>query len=257
MTTKAEQWAADLSSWGIPENILKQAPESPWIHPPALFAVPTEISESTSHRIAREALPENGSVLDVGCGGGIAAFAIAPPAKSVFGVDHQQEMLDMFANQAEAKGLKHQEIFGDWPAVENNSPVADVVTCHHVVYNVSNIVPFLRALNNHATKRVVIEMPQEHPLSGMRSAWKKFWNLDRPNAPTPSDLVAVLKEMGIVANLELSQGGAPRSVDPRDAVRFMRIRLCLPAERDSEIESFLIKNPQNENRKLATIWWDV
>jgi SAM-dependent methyltransferase len=257
MNHPAIKWAQDLESWGIPNEILEQAPQSPWIHPPALFALPDVIADSTSHRIAREAMPNDGSVLDIGCGGGVAAFAVVPPAKSVFGVDHQQEMLNMFARSAESKGLTHQEIFGDWPAVEKQTPQADVVTCHHVVYNVSDIVPFLTALDAHAKNRVVIEMPQEHPLSNMRAAWKEFWNLDRPTAPTPADLVAVLDEMGIKANLELSEGGAPRSMNPYDAIKFMRIRLCLDSSRDSDIEAFIASQPVVETRKLATIWWDV
>lgn len=256
MTTNSEKWANDLASWGIPEQILQQAPESPWIHPPAIFAVPAEIAESTSHRVAREAMPSNGTVLDVGCGGGMAAFAIAPPAQTVIGVDHQSEMLTMFANTAEEKGLTHQEFLGDWPDIANQTPIADVVTCHHVVYNVSDIVPFVSQLSNHARRRVVLEMPQEHPLATMREAWKEFWDLDRPTGPTPIDLVHVLQEMGIDAQLELSEGGSPRSVDPNDAVKFMRIRLCLSADRDGDIKDFLDRHPQDKKRKLATIWWD-
>jgi len=34
---------------------------------------------------------------EVGCGGGIAAFATVPPVRHVIGVDHQPEMLDMFS----------------------------------------------------------------------------------------------------------------------------------------------------------------
>lgn len=256
MSTSAEAWANNLASWGIPNEILDQAPQSPWIHPPALFTLPSEILETVSHRVARDAMPEGGTVLDIGCGGGIAAFAIAPPASQVLGVDHQQEMLDMFATSANDKGLLHQEFLGDWPQVADQTPIADVVTCHHVVYNVADIVPFLSAMSSHARHRVVIEMPQEHPLATMRSAWKEFWNLDRPTAPTPKELVNVLSDMGISANLELSEGTSPRTMEPDDAVRFMRIRLCLPEERDADIRKFLEQNPQDTNRKLATIWWD-
>ena len=253
----AEKWAADLSQWAIPENIISQAPESPWIHPPTMFALPAEIPDSPSHRRAREAMPVGGSVLDIGCGGGMAAFAIAPPAGTVIGVDHQDEMLVMFAESATSKGLAHQEVPGDWPDVSPQTPNADVVTCHHVAYNVARIEPFLTALNSHATKRVVIELPQQHPLSTMRNAWKKFWDLDRPVNPTPQDLIEVLKQMGIDANLELWQGPKLRPLDIEDDVRFLRIRLCLDSSRDSEIREFLESEESSAFRDLATIWWDV
>ncbi len=235
---------------------MSQAPESPWIHPPAMFTLPTEISDSPSHQRAREAMPIDGSVLDIGCGGGIAAFAVAPPAGTVIGVDHQDEMLKMFAESANAKGFEHQEVLGDWPDVSPQTPKADVVTCHHVAYNVAQIEPFLKALDSHATKRVVIELPQQHPLSSMRKAWKTFWDLDRPVKPTPQDLIEVLEQMGISANLELWQGPKLRPIPIEDEIRFLRIRLCLDDSRDADLRDFIEAQEPMESRALATIWWD-
>jgi SAM-dependent methyltransferase len=256
MSNAAQKWAADLSQWAIPESIMSQAPESPWIHPPAMFTLPTEIPDSPSHQRAREAMPIGGSVLDIGCGGGIAAFAIAPPAGTVIGVDHQDEMLKMFAESANTKGLEHQEVLGDWPDVSPQTPIADVVTCHHVAYNVAQIEPFLKALDSHATKRVVIELPQQHPLSSMRKAWKTFWDLDRPVNPTPQDLIEVLEQMGISANLELWQGPKLRPIPIEDEIRFLRIRLCLDDSRDADLRDFIEAQEPMESRALATIWWD-
>jgi SAM-dependent methyltransferase len=253
----ARRWADDLAAWGIPQHILDQAPESPWIHPPALFGVPDEIPDTPSHRVAREALPEGGSVLDVGCGGGIAAFALVPPAGTVVGVDHQQKMLDMFGQRAEALGVRHAEVMGDWPDVALITPPADVAVCHHVVYNIADIVPFLAALNDHAARRVVIEMPQQHPLAGLSPAWLHFWGLERPTAPGPADLQAVLADMGIAANVDVWSHGKVRPVAIDDDVRFTRIRLCLPESRDAEVREFLAAQPRPETRALATVWWDV
>jgi len=256
VNTAAKKWAHDLSAWGIPQEILDQAPESPWIHPPAVFTLPEVIADSPSHQRAREVLPEGGSVLDVGCGGGIATYAIAPPAGTVIGVDHQQEMLDMFAGTAIERGLQHQEIFGDWPAVADQAPVADVVTCHHVVYNVSDIEPFLRSLDAHASKRVVIEMPQNHPLASRRGAWQHFWQIERPVNPTPHDLMDVLAELGISAHLELWDGPNVKALPLEDEVRFLRIRLCLDSSKDQEIREFIAGESAPSHRSLATIWWD-
>lgn len=253
----ARRWADALDAWAIPESILSQAPESPWIHPPALFTLPDEIAATPSHIRAREAMPEAGSVLDVGCGGGVAAFAVVPPAAQVIGVDHQQEMLDMVQATATQRGVAATAIFGDWPAVADQTPTADVVTCHHVVYNVRGIVPFLQQLHSHARHRVVIEMPQQHPLSGMASAWRHFWNLERPTTPTPHDLMEVLHEMGIAAHLELWDGESVRRIDPELEAHFLRIRLCLPEEREPEVRAFLEAAPPPGPRALATIWWDV
>ena len=252
----SSNWSSALDAWGIPSEILQQAPQNPWIHPPALFAVPEVIPETPSHLRARETLDSGGSVLDIGCGGGIAAFAVAPPASSVIGVDHQQEMLTMFAATAQARGLKHEEVLGDWPDVAAQTPTADVVTCHHVVFNIPQIEAFIRELNSHANQRVVIEMPQQHPLSTMTAAWKHFWDLDRPVKPTSDDLIQIVQAMELKPKFEHWEHPIRSGLTLDDEVRFMRIRLCLPESKDDEIRGFIQDNPAASTRKLTTIWWD-
>lgn len=254
--TAAEKWKSDLLAWSIPQEIIDQAPETPWIHPPSLFQVPKQIELTISHQKAFEALPIDGSILDIGCGGGIAAFAMGSKAGKVIGVDHQSEMLDMFTQNAQDRHIESAVHDGFWPAVANEVEIADVAVSHHVVYNVQEIVPFIQAMNSHARKRVVIEMPQHHPLSNLSAAWKSFWKLERPKTPTPEDLIKVLNEMGIKAHLELWNGNLPIEHDIDEAVRFMRIRLCLPSSKDGEVRKFLLDNPPSEVRPLATIWWN-
>lgn len=197
-----EKWRTDLASWAIPEEILAQAEVPPWFHPAALFALPEKIWDSPSHQRAREAMPLGGTVLDIGCGGGIAAFAISPPAEKVIGVDHQREMLDMFVANALERNLHVETFEGFWPAIADQVPQADVVTVHHVVYNVGEIEPFIESLISHARKRVVLELPLVHPMTPRSIGWKHFWNLDRPTSPTSDDFLNVLEEMGIKANFE-------------------------------------------------------
>ena len=99
-TTAGNYWRESLSAWAIPDEIINNAPENPWIHPPVMFELPDVIEDSISHQRAREVLVSGDSVLDIGCGGGIAAFAVVPPATHVIGVDHQAEMLEMFSKNA-------------------------------------------------------------------------------------------------------------------------------------------------------------
>ena len=257
MTTAAEQWKMDLASWAIPKEILDQAVEKPWIHPPALFEIPEVITDSLSHQRAREAMPAGGSVLDIGCGGGIGAFGITPPATHVIGVDEQEEMLTLFKNNAAQYGATVETVLGQWPAVADRTPVADVVTVHHVAFNVGDIVPFLAALNSHARKRVVIEVPVIHPMSNMNEGWKHFWNIIRPTVPVAGDLINVLDEIGIKATIEYFEGEILLDKKVEGANGFIRRRLCLPESRQSEIDAFISENPMPERRNLAVIWWDI
>ena len=257
MATAAQRWRDALDAWAIPDEIIDAAPESPWIHPPELFAVPDTIAPSPSHDRAREVLSAGATVLDVGCGGGVAAFALTPPATHVIGVDHQPEMLEMFRANAAARGVACDTVEGFWPSVAARTPGGDVVTAHHVVYNVADIGPFLEQLSSHATRRVVIEMPQRHPLSSLSAAWEHFWGLERPTTPTSDDLLAVLGEMGVTLRSEDFVGSLRNAPDLESAARFARIRLCLPTSREDEVRSFLRDNPPPVDRPLTSIWWDV
>ena len=256
MTSAVEKWKSDLDSWAIPKEILDQAEVPPWFHPAALFALPDEIHDSPSHQKAREAMPNDGTVLDIGCGGGIAAFAIAPPAKHLIGVDHQSEMLEMFSANAQKRGLSSETFEGFWPAVAEKVPVADVVTCHHVVFNVGDIKEFIEALDSHARKRVVIELPLAHPTSPRNAGWKHFWNLDRPTSPTADDFMKVLEEVGIPARIEKFLGKVTVEESDEDRIEYTRMRLCLPKSRTNEVIEFLKSESNSGTREVAVVWWD-
>ena len=252
MTNAGDRWRVNLKEWAIPEEILSKAPTSPWIHPPAVFQIPDEIPLTPSHERAREV--SLNSVLDIGCGGGIAAFAT--DAQHLIGVDHQQEMLEMFQNNAKSRGRDSVVHLGFWPGIEGKVENADVVTAHHVVYNVPMIEDFLTAMDSHSKVRVVIEMPQRHPLPNLSLAWKHFWNLERPTKPNHEDLLEILNELGISANLELWESPTASKLSKADQVGFDLIRLCLPESRREELSEFFEQNPIPHSRSLATIWWD-
>ena len=163
----------------------------------------------------------------------------------------------MFANSAKARGLEYEVIEGFWPAVTEQTPVADVVTVHHVVYNVGEIAPFINALNSHARKRVVIELPLVHPMTPRSNGWKHFWNLDRPKSPTIDDFMAVLSQMGISANLEKFTGRILLDEGEADRVEYTLMRLCLPETRRDEVIEFLKSDPSPTSRELAVVWWDI
>ena len=252
-------WRGSLQQWAIPQHIIDAAPESPWIHPVESFVPRGDLHVDVPSRTrALEALTgDSPSVLDVGCGGGRAAFGLVPPAVRVVGVDHQQGMLDVFAQQAADRGVACETVPGDWPEASPRTPVCDVVVCHHVFYNVQDLEPFVRVLSAHAARRVVVELPGVHPLSNMSAAWSHFWGLERPSSPTADDALACVRSLGHDARIEWF-ADPPRDHHPPtdDEVRHTRIRLCLSAERDNDVREFLASHPRAP-RQLATIWWDV
>lgn len=251
------RWASALPEWAIPRAILDAAPESPWIHPVSSFTPGDDVHVDVPSRLrALEALPEGGSVLDVGCGGGRAAFGLVPPASLVVGVDHQRSMLDVFDNQAAKREVSSETVLGDWPVVADAAPVCDVVVCHHVFYNVADLRPFVEALTSHARFRVVVELPQRHPLSSLTPLWQRFWNLERPNVPTHLDALEAVRETGVDARLEEFSEPLSTGAMSDEQVANTRIRLCLTPDRDPEVRAAMAEHPVTE-RRLATIWWNV
>ncbi|MHB8341022.1 MAG: methyltransferase domain-containing protein, partial [Mycobacteriales bacterium] len=237
-------------------DILAAAPESPWGFPVELFRVPEQSPDTPSRRRALETLPAGGDVLDVGCGGGAGALALVPPASRVTGIDASAAMLREFAAAAERRGVEHTEIEGSWPAAAAAAPIADVVVCHHVAYNVADLAEFATALAGHARRRVVLELSARHPLVATAALWRRFHNLARPEGPSAELAIEVLAGAGIQVREERFLR-APREVPREVLVAFTRRRLCLPASRDGEVDEALGQVGEVVPRELVTLWWDV
>ena len=250
-------WAAELAAWAIPQSILDQAPESPWGFPPKLFAAAPTPTDTPSRRHALAALPPSGgSVIDVGAGAGAASLALVPPAAFITAVDTSSTMLDAFEA---AVTVPHRTVNGEWPAVATEVDAADVVVCHHVLYNVSDLVPFVSALTTSARSRVVCELTAVHPQVSLNALWRHFWDLDRPEGPTADDALAVIRDAGYKAQIErwsrphrAQSSGASRA----EVVAFARRRLCLTADRDAEVDALLAEDALMAQADVVTIWWD-
>ena len=258
--TAAERWRDALASWAIPERILAQAPEDPWALPVALFDHPS--GELTpSHRRALEALESGSDVLDVGAGRCAMSLPLRPPAARIIAVDSSAAMLQ--------DSPADITILGRWPDVAAQAGRARVVICGHVLYNVADLPPFIRALNAAAERRVVVEITRSHPRDRAleRQLWRHFWNLERPREPTWEDARAVARDCGIephVEQWESTQRGGFMSLD--DLVSWMRRTVCLDSSRDAEVRSIVIKEAvkqdgrwrlSGEPRSLVTLWWDT
>ena len=252
------RWAAQLAGWAIPAEILAGAPEPPWGFEPAEFAVDQRGPvETASSAVEREVLPPGGSVLDVGSGGGRGSLVLAPPAGLIRAVDESRAMLDLLVETAKPSGVEVVTHHGRWPDIADSVPPADVVVCHHVVYNAPDIVPFLVALTDHALLAVVVELTSSHPMTGWSDAWRQFWGLERPPGPSADDFIAIVRQLGWSPETwrrQRSPDDLP-FLDPERAVRSTRRRLCLPVERTDEVADYLREHPLQWPSEVVTVRW--
>jgi SAM-dependent methyltransferase len=267
---RLERWRADLAAWAIPEHITAAVAESPWVLPRQVFARRADRVSATpsgpSYRRAWAALDPPGSVLDVGSGAGAASLPLLPRATSLTAVDSDPEMLEEFSERSSAAGITARSVVGRWPEAAREAGPADVVTCHHVLYNVPDVRPFVTALTASARRTVVAEITTQHPLVSLNELWLRFHGLRRPVAPTAADLIEILEAMRLQPGYESWRRPGGRDYASFDEmVDVTRRRLCLPPERAAEVAAALAasgtdpEDPEDlgsSGRDVVTIWWN-
>jgi SAM-dependent methyltransferase len=264
-----ERWRRDLESWAIPDEIFAATPESPWVLPRQLFARRAELRleapSGPSFERAWEALATPGSVLDIGTGAGAACLPLVARATEITVVDSDAELLSVLAASARRLGADVRQICGRWPDVAGEVDAADLVTCHHVLYNVPDIGPFLAELTAHARRLVVVEITARHPLTTLNPLWERFHGVVRPNVPTADDMLALLEALGLEPSFEVWSPAAEREHESfEDLVEVTRRRLCLDPGRADEVASALreqgaehdhLGELRSRRLDLCTIWW--
>jgi SAM-dependent methyltransferase len=268
-------WRKQLEGRAIPQDILEAAPESPWTLPTEPFRRRAERSGAgsatpTTTR-ALEVLPPGGSVLDVGSGSGATSLPLTNRAGRIVAVDASAAMLAGLTATAATRGVDMETIEGTWPDVADRAPRCDVAVCGHVLYNVPDLDPFLRALDQHAQRRVVVELTEHHPLAWMADLWQRFHGIVFPGGPTAGDAIEIVQDLGYGVHRDerqpapdASHGGFERR---QDAIALVRRRLCLSPDRDAELAEALGDRLRADREGLwsagpleqtiVTLWWNV
>lgn len=258
MTAAGDRWREAVRGLAVPQSIRDAAPDpGPPLEASRFRWNPEEDAKQPvrpSRRRALEALPEGGTVLDVGVGGGASSFGLAGRAGLIVGVDPLEGMLEAFLESAADVGVEVRAVLGRWPDVAGEVEPADVAVCHHAVYGVEEVEDFVGALTASARHRVVIEVSTRSPLAQLNPLWESIHGLTRPDPPVADNLQAVLVDMGLAVEREdmLLPPRLPE-VTP-DLVAFVRRRLHVGPGHDDRIESWLQAREPVEHG-VAALWW--
>lgn len=257
-----QHWTRELADWAIPPAILDAAPRNPYEFAASVIRRPTVDPLATpTGRVVLERLGEGERVLDIGCGAGrIAGPFVA--GHDVVGVEPREGLA------AVAREVGITVFAGAWPDLATAVGRAPVVLSTHVMYDVADPVPFLTAMHDAATRRVVIEVTQAHPWAGIGPLYRRFHDLDRPQGPTAADLADVIAQVvGMTPQVEgWTRPGA--TYDSVTALADQTARmLCLSPEPTvltdiAEIvtaEGTILDDGRirTADTHQATLWWDT
>lgn len=168
---------------------------SAWDSRAAGMAAKALRSNYTRDFVARMDLAGAESLLDVGCGPGTIALAVAPRLRRVVGLDYSAAMLDALRAQAAEQGLQHVEtLHRAWEDDWSDVPVCDVAVASRATL-VDDIAAALAQLDAKARRRVYLT----HPAGGhfIDPAIQRVIGRSVPTVPDYIYLVNILHRMGI------------------------------------------------------------
>ncbi|MDA8197716.1 MAG: class I SAM-dependent methyltransferase [Actinomycetota bacterium] len=243
----AIRWKSALELWRIPEEIVAKAPQNPFSLNPKKFHPDQSRRESGTVR-ELERLISNfddapPSLLDVGSGAGGISLLVASRVRSVVAIDQSRAMLDALADNANSLGVLDRitTIESSWPTSSKVS--ADIVLNANVLYNVPEIVPFVKALIDAAKESVVIEVTKNHPLSNVNALFQHFHGIVRPTTPTSTDVAELILALGYSPRIESwVRTSANHDIDFEERLDEYQNRACIEVGRREELRRYLEEN---------------
>lgn len=266
--TAAEHWRSQLAAWEIPADLLAAVTEDPYRWPVEVFRrrniSADESDPAPTTGIVQRLADEGGSVLDIGAGTGRASIPLARLGHPVTAVEKSGAMA--VALREETVDLDGYAVIEDaWPLAEDPGSF-DVVMAAHVVYDVSPIETFIKAMHAHARRGVVLELTESHPWTPLGRYYRALHGIDRPVGPSVEDLVAVVVEsVGVVPQVERwERPGGTWFESWDEIVELYRRRLVVPDARIDEVRPLLEPDVTEIEgrlmvgdtvRHLATVSW--
>ncbi len=182
------------------------------------------------------------TVLDVGAGTGRFAVPLARQAYRLIATEPAPAMRQVLSDNLAAAQLTNTRIVATpWPEAlaEVGVGQADVTICSHVLYPISDIVPFISALEQ-ATQiggLLFIYLRAGQNSDFVQELWQELHDESLTPQPDYLDAYNVLAQMGICANLTMVKNTSLWRFDSLDeAVAAYQERLCLHDDETAKLK---------------------
>lgn len=166
------------------------------------------------HRLLRH-VTHDMTVLDIGAGAGRYSLPIALHCLGLTAVEPSAAMAKEFLQTARKSDVKNVSVIREaWDKAI--APRADVVLTVHTIGAVAEAMGFIRKANENAAGKVIVVMDVDSPDSISARIWEQVYREPRCRLPDMRDLLDLLLEMGIVADVEVIPGRTTKAWDTFD-----------------------------------------
>lgn len=204
-------------------------------------ADPRRTDDNLAGHLQRQVAPEQ-VVLDVGAGGGRLALPLALIAKKIVAVEPSASMCRVLREVADEFDIKNVEVIeSGW--LDAQVPRADIALCCHVLYTIQDIEPFVRKLEEHAG-RVLVVMYQAPPQSQNYPIWEMVHGEPRLALPSLPEFLEVLGQLGIEPEIEVVHTERNRGFENLDAAKEQLSRRLYLTPDSAEMERLEALLPQ-------------
>ena len=170
------------------------------------------------------------------------ALPLALAAKKVIAVEPSPSMCRVLCEAAADFDVKNVEVIeSGW--LDAQAPKADIAICCHVVYTIQEIEPFVRKLEEHAG-RVLVVMYQAPPQSQIYPLWNQVHGEPRNPLPSLPEFLEVLGQLGIEPEVEVVQTERNRGCENLETAREQLARRLYLASGSPEMERLEVLLPQ-------------
>ena len=174
-----------------------------WAQRAAYFRLDPHRDLDRNARAILDLLRPDDTVADIGGGAGRLGLPAALRCREVINVEASAAMRTEFAAAAAEAGITNaRNIPGRWPE-DAHGLTADVVMTANVTYFAREVGPFLQAMDRAARRLAIIGVWSVPPPDRARTVFELVYGEPQAQSPTHLDLLAVLWELGILAEVKV------------------------------------------------------